>query len=632
MFNPAKMSKVRTICMKKDQPAVISELHEQGLLHIKTFESESLRKDAPLQLLPQIVHQLVRLESMLRLMQPQEKISQQKVKHIEEILKECEQLQFDRQLSDIQQQLEQLAAEEERLLSDKSSLSLFKTFNLDFSRLKSEIVAILSGTIPTQNLPFFRDHLRQQKVHFELLHRSYTKDTSVAILAVLRSDLVSAKEILPKHGFVEAQLPSLSGRPPEISQKIEASLSEIGSKRQKLKKSLAEISGKNFSKLQYLHECLLIEKQRCEIPSKFAASQEIFVIEGWIPKANIRALQNSLSKATSNKFLMEELHLNHHELEEAPTLLKNPSTLSPFEFLVEFINLPKSSELDPTFILALFFPIFYGLMLGDVGYGFASLLLALLIIAKTKPDNLLNPVAKVWALCALPAIVFGIIFDEYFGFTHNKLLTMLGHPTMPLYHGIERMHSIEILFPIVILVGVATVAAGFFFGFINGLKEQNFKHAFAKLGWFALTISGTFAVSAAMFHLFDQTVLTISAIVFVGSLIPIIKAEGPIALIEIPSVAGNILSFARLLAVGIAGVVFALIINEQLLPKPEQGLWLLLTVPLFLLGHLFNTILCMFESLIQGARLNFVELFSKFFVGGGEKFAPFKAERKFTLR
>jgi V/A-type H+-transporting ATPase subunit I len=276
----------------------------------------------------------------------------------------------------------------------------------------------------------------------------------------------------------------------------------------------------------------------------------------------------------------------------------------------------------------IFFPIFYGMMLGDAGYGLISLGLAYGLLKISPKEGMLYPFAKIWFYCAIPALVFGFIYDEFFGFPHHTLLEFFGiHANF--YYGLERLHEIQRLLPITLLVGVIAMAAGFFFGFLNAFKEKHFSHAYAKLGWFFVVVSGTFLVSAGMFNIFPFMLIP-SGIVFAIALIPILKAEGPIALIEIPGVAGNILSFARILAVGLASVVVAVILNDIVLPDPSQGLAMFITLPLYVFGHVGNTFLGMFESLIQGARLNYVEFFSKFYHGGGKAFTPFRANRKFT--
>ena len=372
--------------------------------------------------------------------------------------------------------------------------------------------------------------------------------------------------------------------------------------------------------MEFLIESLEIEQQRHQVVEKFGRTKDAFALQGFVPAPHVPRLKETLEKRFGGRLVIRE-----HETHEGPTLLDNPPFFGPFQFLLEFFSIPKSQELDPTILFSFALAVFYGAMLGDAGYGLISLALAYVIIKKTEANGLLNQVGKIWFYFGIPTFFFGIVYDEFFGFTHEQLLGTR------LYHGLERMESVQTLLVLTILLGLATVMLGYFLGFVTEVMERNYKHAVGKLGWIGVLASGAVLVATLLFQVFGPENLMVAGAVFGASALAIVYAEGPLGLIEIPGVAGNILSYSRIAAVGLSSVIVALILNELVLPKPEQGLWLIITLPLFLFGHLFNAVLGMFEGLVQGSRLNFVEFFSKFHHGGGEKFAPFKCERKHTM-
>ncbi|MBI2597625.1 MAG: hypothetical protein HYW50_00330 [Candidatus Diapherotrites archaeon] len=254
------------------------------------------------------------------------------------------------------------------------------------------------------------------------------------------------------------------------------------------------------------------------------------------------------------------------------------------------------------------------------------------MIKKSSPDGLLSPIAKIWAICSFPTIFFGFLFDEFFGFSHAELAEKLGFSIQPLYHGLERLHNVQEVLLLTIATGFVLVLLGFALGFVKEYREKNMLHAAAKLSWVFLLLSGAFLLFSIATGSNDFTALAVGVIVFLASTAVIFKAEGIVGIMEIPSIAGNILSFSRILAVGLASAVVAIIINDLVFPDPKSGFLIFITFPIFLFGHMFNTFLGMFESLIQGARLNYVEFFSKFYSGGGREFSPFKEKRKFTKR
>ncbi|PIN82899.1 hypothetical protein COV61_04640, partial [Candidatus Micrarchaeota archaeon CG11_big_fil_rev_8_21_14_0_20_47_5] len=284
-------------------------------------------------------------------------------------------------------------------------------------------------------------------------------------------------------------------------------------------------------------------------------------------------------------------------------------------------------EIDPSMILALTFPILYGMMVGDVGYGIISLLLAGMIIAKTKP-GMLRGFAVLWAIASIPSMIFGILFDEWFGFTFKTLMEEMGVHVggsfLVVVFGsafhLSRLHDIGTLLLITILVGVLHLSLGLFLGFVNEWGHSK-THAMAKLGWIGILASGLLLVphlmfSASLLALPIDEVLA-GGIIFAVSLLLVVRADGIMGVFEIPGIAGNALSYARIAAVGIAGVVVAeAIINKLLfegvaLPNRANPFVFFLVCAVVLLLHIANTFLAMFESLVQGARLNLVEFYGK---------------------
>ncbi|MEW6329665.1 MAG: V-type ATPase 116kDa subunit family protein, partial [Candidatus Micrarchaeota archaeon] len=321
---------------------------------------------------------------------------------------------------------------------------------------------------------------------------------------------------------------------------------------------------------------------------------------------------------------------------EGPTLLDNPRIVGPFEFLVEFYSLPRPNEIDPSMVLMLTFPIIYGMMLGDVIYGVISFLIAMLIISKTKP-GMLQGFARLWAYAAIPAAIFGIIFDEWMGFTHAHLLDLLFGEAgvegmglhLPLYHGISRVENVGLLLVLTIITGMIHLSLGLVLGALNEWNH-NRVHAHAKLGWVFVEWGGFFVLSTLLFQAFAPVLMYAGALVFLLGAWLIVRADGLFGIIEIPGIAGNTMSYARIAAVGIAGVIPAeFVINKLLLPSGDL-ITMLILMPIFLGVHVFNVILGMFESLVQGARLNLVEFYTKFFHGSGRKFSPFRVERVYT--
>jgi len=352
-------------------------------------------------------------------------------------------------------------------------------------------------------------------------------------------------------------------------------------------------------------------------------SASCFFCEGWVHPRELNRLIRQTQEELGSQAVISALPEEAHHGIGRPTLLENPGVAGPVQYLVEFLSLPRADELDPTLITLFTIPILYGIMVGDAGYALISFLLAGLMRWKSKKGSMLNQFAGLWMLGAIPSLIFGVLFDEYFGFSHAAIIgTRLYEPI------VERVKDASGLLLLVLWVGWFHIALGFILGAVNEWGH-NKKHAIAKVLWLLIQIGGTLALPYLLLGVgtYDMgmgglALLVVSAIALAG------WAEGPMALVEIPGLASNIMSYARLAAVGIAGVILAEVINMLLLPNPKllgtpMGILIFIFTALAYTGaHVFNTFIAMFEGIIHGARLNVVEFFGKFFKGGGSPFRP----------
>ena len=262
------------------------------------------------------------------------------------------------------------------------------------------------------------------------------------------------------------------------------------------------------------------------------------------------------------------------------------------------------------------FPIFFGFMLGDIGYGAVSYLIFYLLKKKfPKAKNIFN----ILLLASAVSILFGLLYGEIFG------LEEIGKYQLP--HLLSRVHEITSLLYVAIGIGVIHVNIGLITGFINEMRAHGIvKAIFEKGSWFVLQIG------VALLALSSFGIINLSSIVGYGflllSMIMLFKGEGVKGIIELPSIFTNILSYARLMAIGLSSVSLALLINESAAGLFHKGGFsILMGILLLIVGHVFNIVLGLFASFLHSLRLHYVEFFSKFFHGGAEKYKPFGAKQ-----
>ncbi len=624
------MCKVRLIGPRGMMKKTIEALEAYGGAEIKKVSSEKIESAKPLEGHSGNVGRLLKIEALTGALEPRHSTERFGQKNIIDYLKSKEYRQTEAEITANSSEMEALNAELERLKERKNSLAPFCGLDIDFGTLRPKSVTLVAGTVQVP---------KRQQVEAALAKVSQAKwiignfsGNALMCVVAIRAGCEAELEDAAKAGFERVQIPEMSAKPAAEIEKIDGKISGIEKQKLSLKKRLDAISKHGYTKLAAAKEYLEIETAKSSAATSFGSTQHSFIFEAYLPEKKFPEFGSFAHRKFAEKIGLIKISGSdlEHRHEETPTLLEHRGQLAPFEWINKYMSVPKSNELDPTLIFLVFFPLFYAMMVGDFIYGIASFLLARFIVKKVSEDNILKPVGIIWMWSAIPTIIFGIIYDEFAGMPHTELLhKFFGLENVVLYHGIERLHNVQFLLTATILLGVVIVCAGFLFGFINATRHGDKKHALAKFGWFGVVASGTVLISGAMFGAFAPLWVNAAAIALIGSFIAVIRAEGLIGLIELPSVVGNVMSFTRILAVGLVGTLIALILNNLMFPSLDKGLLIIIMLPIYLAGHLFNVGLAMFESFIQGARLNFVEMYSKFYEGGGREFSPFRLKRKY---
>ena len=623
------MCKARLIGLRSGENRFVQTLHELGIVQLKEFSEPEVKKEYSQEHFALVAEELLKIESALKLLPPSEIKKTRELVDYWKAIREAKKIGFHERLLKIMEKKERLLSQKQLLFESEQKLKLFKRFGIDFSFFsKSEAIEVAAARLSQKNFLHFENLLSEQGVVFDAAEKEAGKVEVIALVAFEKTAGEKVKAALDASQALIEPLPEISGKPQDAQKKIAEQLIGVEKELSLVEKELAGFSEKYHSSMVFLRDVLENESQRAQATAKFGKIEDFFVMECYLAEKNFEGFRSAVEakfpgRVVFEKFSGKDLHL---EANEVPTILDNPGQLSAFEFMTRFVSMPLSVDIDPTIIYALVFPFIYGMMLGDVGYGLLSIAIALAIKKFSAKEGMLYPISKIWALAAIPSMCFGIIFDEYFGFTHVELLKKFGVQIAPVYHGLGRVENIQAMLGLTIAVGFFVILFGFLLGFLREWREEKKAHAIAKLAWMAVLVFGAGMLLSVANHA-GGIALAVTGIGFFAALLVIVKTEGVIGLVELPSVASNVLSFARILAVGLASVVVAVTLNNLAFPSPEKGLLLLVILPIYLFGHAFNTFLGMFEGLIQGSRLNFVEFYSKFYLGGGKEFSPFKIMR-----
>ncbi len=627
MLKPVRMTKVRAICLKKIAPSIIKALHEMSVLHLKDFTSPQVERSGPLSSYDVISTRLISIRAMKDLLGKQGKLPKKPLE-MKSPLKEADLLLGNSaKLSEMIREKEEAEKELDSTISSQKAIEGLVELKINFSQLNLASLQFLLLKADEKNAKLASIELSSKK-NLSFTSASAGKGSEVLIIALEKS---GSTKFLEKFGQI-LPIPKLSSTPRHEMALLREKEQAISDRILVLKRRLQRFSDLNYPKLCAVEEALSIEADRAKAATMFGTTESVYYIDGWVEKRKFSHLKKELKKRFGKRLHVYEEAASKGEI--PPTKLSNPKKARSFEYIVGFLSPPQYNEIDPTLIIAFAIPIIYALILGDAGYAVMSFLMASWLIKKSQPGSLLRNVSLIWAISAIPTFFAGILFNEYFGFTHGHLLETIGIIGVHLYDGLGRVASVQTLILLTLIVGMFHVGLGLAIGVINGWKHHR-KHAIAKLSWLGIEISGFFLVAAYMFSSFPFLGMP-SLVLFIASTIALIKTEGIIGVFEIPSLAGNIMSYIRIAAVGIGGLILAEIINELLLPSFELSLTgiilFAISAVLYIAFHAIVCFIAMFESLIHGARLNVVEFFGKFYQGNGIQFLPFSAKRVFTQK
>lgn len=402
--------------------------------------------------------------------------------------------------------------------------------------------------------------------------------------------------------------------PPELestplagaANRVELALARLDERIQKVGAELAELRESHGA---LAAAARLVVRDRLAEAAAFpeaGASEHVVIFSGWVPANRVAGLRAALGPVTA----VTVRRPTAEELERAPVALENPRPIRPFEPLASFVGLPRYGTLDPTTLLAFTFPLFLGFMVGDAGYGL--LLLALLFAARRRwpASPIVSALWPVVAIAAASTIFFGVLFGEWFGDVGRAF------GAAPIW--LDRRESVGQLLPLAVGVGVAQVSLGLILGAVNGRRLGNRRDVVSRLAELA-SLAGILGVLGAATGLLPPEVGQVAGFLLAVSLLVLLAALRFIAPIEMLGIVGNVLSYARLMAIGLASATLAAVANTFGALTGNLILGVVVASSL----HGLNFTLGFFDATVQGLRLHYVEFFSKFVEPGRVRYAPF---------
>ena len=654
------MQRIAVVGSRDQRQRVVSILYDLGVLQIESISKhalEYLKPELDNANMREVSEELLRIRSLKAALPAQAPSEKKGFGTQKELLTASRDLTIDNQVSKLKQDQSRLETELDELNGQIKLIGELEFINEDLRIFDLESGASFFASGPIEAYENIRTNLSSLKN--VLVYSSAGKDTGRMVVLVPNSELEKFGSIVQRAEMRFERIPKFEGKPREVLSRLQNEKQGRVESLTKIEEELRGISKQYYAMVSSIEEQLSIESRKLDIANNFGFTENTFVLEGWVPEGKLKSLEEVLARHTrATKLFTIESD------EKPPTLLENPKRLSFFESFIRFYSLPQQGEFDPTFIFAITFPVFFGLMLGDVGYGLAILGICYWILNRVKHPgrrtiiprmlrsfarNIFKPrqfqkLAMAMVPGAIIGTILGFAFNEYFGFHLNQYLFSylnahlnVGLPSNGTFFDPISTRGLKDLLLFAGYVGLFEVSFGLVLGIINSYWMSEKKHMLSKLGWL-FAAWGISLIGLTVLHhgSVNPTSNPISALyigVFVAGLGLIAYGEGGQSLIELPSIVSHVLSYTRLVGILLASIILAQVIDDIFLGSVVGGIGLaVFAVVILIFGQLFNLVLALFEPGIQGARLLYVEFFSKFYHGSGKPFAPFKGGRTHTVR
>ena len=510
------------------------------------------------------------------------------------------------------------------------------------------------------------------------------KNGSVVAAFVKNDDRMKAQSILSEYGFSEMPLPEGKGSAKAALDSVDSQLETLNKELEVVQKETEVLFEKHKHFLRASDEALSGDAEKGTLPVRIATTKYAFVMDAWVPTKDVEGVKNVIEDKIPAVYVEIEEDRSRRQADSdsqedrfktVPTKMKHGKTTKLFEYPTRMMSIPKYNEVDPTVLIAIFLPLFFGFMVGDVGYAIPFIILGAYGLKFAKnPDW--RAIATVLFFGGIWAFIFGFFFfgealgmhfigpEEFVeGTVTYTWAGLLGLDNLHLFfeqflihgHGVGKIDPefVGMLLRLSVYVGVVHLAIGYLVAIYNKTVQHGFKHGFLEKGGPFLIFIGVVLLGYGVgFWLIMQTLTLDDAMPFIGvaavfiaiGAVIVAKSEGAMSiLIETVDAFGNILSYTRLVAIGMSKAGMALAFNyiafgmiAGIDPNPavasEVGIvMLVVALLLFCVLHLMIWTLAILSGGLHALRLQLVEFMIKFYEGEGTEFTPLKIKHIKTV-
>jgi len=512
----------------------------------------------------------------------------------------------------------------------KLSIEPWRGLDLPLEEQGTKTTDLILGVVPADtDVDRFKATLEEKSLSAaELVH----SDANQHYLYVLcmKDQRNEVDDVFRDFGFSKVQFADMKGTVEENISVLEKKEAELAEEKRKVEDSIRSHEP-DKEEMELLYDKLIILRDKAAIRQNLLITKRAFYLDGWLP-ARAEEKVSSLLTDMGCYFQIEEPAKG----EETPVLLLNSRLNEPFEAITKLYALPDSRAIDATPFFALSYAIFFGMMLGDAAYGIIMMVMTGLILKKYKLEGMKYQMIKLFFYCGISTTFWGAMFGGWFG----NLVTVVG----------GTFFNVDVSIPPIWFNPLEDPMKLLLFCFLLGGI-----HIFIGMGldaWLSIKdgrpLDALFDVGLWYLLLIGVTLLMIGIVPEVAKWMAIIGAAGILltagrskrgigkligglgSLYGITGYLSDVLSYSRLLALGLASGVIASVVNTMGSFGGSGLIGVLVMTFAFVVGHSYNFAINGLGSFVHSCRLQYVEFFGKFYKSGGEAFQPFGENTKYV--
>ncbi len=663
MFKTARMRKIRIVTLEKYVAPTVDALHESGLVQVSDI-SESIQQDPELAELvtpAKVTPYTGKLSSLLMktngisellgnslseghglkdtlmsFISPDMPVQKEVEKlDTEAFIKKAEETlaQVESKTSVIEGKLSALDAETSELKSNKSMANRLSNFDMDLALLKdSKYTSTTVGRINAGSASEIKNELSKLTDELEVFTVPMDdKEGEIITVVTLKEFSDDVYSTLRKFDFERIEIGDVEGTPQHIISNADSRLLTIESERASVKSELRAVAEQWDDEILSLKEQIENEKEKNEILSSFVQTKDAYILEAWVPVKDTEKVEQLVEKSSDGHCAFETIEVEGTDDENVPILQQNGWYARPFEYLVDMYSPVRYNALDPTIFVAITFPFFFGFCLTDAVYGLIVALVGVVLLkGMGKVKKSMHSFGWILIWSGLWAVILGLITNGFLGDFPERIV---GFRLPTVISSVEAFVHPDTILIIAIAVGLVYTNIGFIIGAINNLRYGNKKDAIgSQICWFVFEAGIILLALGVIMPAIGMIGMVLGGILIIATIGMLVWANGAYGVMDIFGYMGDVLSYARLLALCLAtgGIAMTVNILAQMIDQMVPFVGIVLAIFIFIFGHIANFLFQVLGAFINALRLNYVEFFSQFFMEGKGKFEAFKAKRTFT--